>query len=107
MANLIEGGPARYHLGANPQGIEIAVHKSVVPTAEDFPAEDTVAIGAFLRLPVTFIPPTDDRGWGFGEVLETKDSPNREWVIYDARFPKGINPVDDDRGFAYSASVAR
>jgi len=87
MAYLKEGSPARYHLAPTPTGIEIGVHKTaaailteIKPDIENSKVED-------LKLVHSFIPPSKDRPWGFGEIIKTDESENPDWVLYSLDFP--------------------
>ncbi len=104
MSKLTEGSPARYRLAAEPGAIQVAVNKSIIPSASDFQAEQTDSIRERLDLPRIFTPPNPDREWGFGPVLKDTGIQNPEWVIFQADLPQ-LKTNDDVEGFAVAATL--
>lgn len=103
MANLIEGSPARYHLATIPGVIQIAVNKSVMLTPTAFSRELTSAIQEELKLPEPFNPPSADKEWGFGPIIQQNEQPGSEWVIFNAGLPDV--DIDQTRAFAVAATL--
>ncbi|MBI3984638.1 MAG: hypothetical protein HY344_01660 [Candidatus Levybacteria bacterium] len=69
------------YLDSQPGSVDIFVHKSVAPTPADFNLEGINGQSrAHFEVPGTFILPTPDRGWGFGEILTEHEGPTPGWI---------------------------
>jgi len=79
--------PAWYNLETNGDQFCVSVHKEAISGSDDY-YQRVLRLFADLNLPDTFTPPTADKEWGFGQIIQEYQHPElADWLVYKCKIP--------------------